>query len=49
MITKYNYLTDAELIRLVRNSNGDLVEELCNRLAKLLETNRLLVSGEFRK
>jgi len=42
MISKYSYLTDKELIRMVQYNHGELIEELCERLAKLLETNSSL-------
>lgn len=32
MTTKYRHLTNIELIRLVEHKNGDLVDELCQRL-----------------
>lgn len=43
MNTKYSYLTDMELIHLIRYTQGDLVEELCARLEKRVEENERLV------
>lgn len=42
MITKYNHLTDKELIHLVRDKKDDLVEELCTRLERLVAENEIL-------
>ena len=41
-MSKYNHLSDEELIRVARDTAGDMAEELCKRLAAALDKIRAL-------
>ena len=47
MITKYSYLTDKELIALLRDSELEWVRELCQRLEKKIEEYETLLKGGY--
>ena len=45
MTTKYSYLTDKELIAVLRDSESEWVRELCERLAAALDEIKNLENG----